>query len=127
MHAFPEILKNAITFLNKFRKIQFDHWTTKSGRNKKQKTMSLFLSYSETRDNKGMTYVKQNRVGYIHDDSIKSKPNCLCHIYLIPDHIISKLSRCLENSTNNTIPECRNICFFQNFVKFPSIVIIFGR
>jgi len=38
---------------------------------------------------------------YVHGDSIKSKPNCLCHIYLMLDHITLKLSRYLENSTNN--------------------------
>jgi len=27
----------------------------------------------------------------IQGDSIKIKPNCLCHIYLILDHIITKL------------------------------------
>ena len=29
--------------------------------------------------------------------SIKTKPNCLCHIYRMPDRIILKLSRYLEN------------------------------
>jgi len=48
---------------------------------------------------------------YIHGDSIKCKPNCLCHIYLIPDHIILKLSRYLENSTNIMIPIHHNILF----------------
>ena len=33
----------------------------------------------------------------IHDVSIKTKPNCLCHIYLLSDGIILKLSRYLEN------------------------------
>jgi len=30
---------------------------------------------------------------YLHGGSIKSKPNSLCHIYLMPDRIILKLSR----------------------------------
>ena len=33
----------------------------------------------------------------IHGVSIKTKPNCLCHIYLMPDHIILNLARYLEN------------------------------
>jgi len=45
----------------------------------------------------------------LHSDSIKSKPNCLCHKYLTSDHIRLKLSSCLENSTNNMIPKYRNI------------------
>ena len=48
---------------------------------------------------------------YIHGDSIKTKPNCLCHIYLMPDHIILKLSSYLENWTNKMIPTIRNILF----------------
>jgi len=48
---------------------------------------------------------------YIHGDSIKSKPNCLCHIYLMPDHIMLKLPRYLDNSSNNNIPAHRNILF----------------
>ena len=32
-------------------------------------------------------------------------------IYIMPDHIILKLSRYLENSTNNMIPTHRNILF----------------
>jgi len=47
----------------------------------------------------------------IRGDSIKREPNCLCHIYLKPDHIILKLSRYLENSTKNMIPTFRNILF----------------
>jgi len=51
-------------------------------------------------------------VVFIHVDSIKSKPNRLCHIYLTPPvHIILKLSRYLENSTNKMIPTYRNILF----------------
>src|SRR6218665_1703981 len=48
---------------------------------------------------------------HIHGGSIKSKPNCLCHIYLMPDHIILKLSRYLENTINNMIPIHRSILF----------------
>src|SRR6218665_948280 len=33
----------------------------------------------------------------LHGVSIKTKPNCLRHIYRMPDHIILKLSRYLEN------------------------------
>ena len=33
---------------------------------------------------------------YVHGVSIKTKPNCVCHIYLMPDRIIPKLSRYLE-------------------------------
>src|SRR6218665_11850 len=33
----------------------------------------------------------------LHGVSIKTKPNCLCHIYRMPDRIILKLSRYLEN------------------------------
>jgi len=47
----------------------------------------------------------------ISTGSLKNKPNCLCHIYLMPDHIILKLSRYLENSTNNKIPTHHNILF----------------
>ena len=47
----------------------------------------------------------------MHGDSIKSQPNCLCHIYLIPDRNILKLLRHLDNSTNNKIPTHRNIVF----------------
>jgi len=47
----------------------------------------------------------------IHGGSVKSKPSCLCHIYLMPNHIIRKLSRYWENSTNNMIPTYRNILF----------------
>src|SRR6218665_1957740 len=47
----------------------------------------------------------------IHGDSIKTKPNCLCHIYLILDHIIKKLSRYLDSSTKNMIPTYHNILF----------------
>ena len=42
---------------------------------------------------------------------MKSKPNGLCHIYLVPDHIIIKLSRYVENSTKDMIPKHRNILF----------------
>src|SRR6218665_514922 len=45
----------------------------------------------------------------LHGGSVKTKPNCLCHIYLMPNHIILKLSRYLENSTSNMIPTHRNI------------------
>src|SRR6218665_1879544 len=31
----------------------------------------------------------------LHGVSIKTKPNCLCHIYRMPDRIILKLSRYL--------------------------------
>jgi len=41
---------------------------------------------------------------YIDGGSMKSKPNCLCYIYVMPDHIILKLSRYLDNSTKNMIP-----------------------
>jgi len=49
----------------------------------------------------------------IHGDTIKCKPNCLCHIHvhLIPDHIILKLSRYLANSTKHMNPKHRNISF----------------
>jgi len=47
----------------------------------------------------------------VHGDSIKSKPNCLCYINIMLDDIILKLSRCLENSTNNMISAHRNILF----------------
>jgi len=47
----------------------------------------------------------------LHGDSIKSKPNCLCHIYLTLDHIILTLSGYVENSTKNTIPTYRKILF----------------
>jgi len=33
---------------------------------------------------------------HIHGVSIKTKPGCLYHIYLMPDRIILKLSRYLE-------------------------------
>jgi len=33
----------------------------------------------------------------IHGDSIKTKQNCLCHIYLMPGDTILKLSRYLDN------------------------------
>ena len=36
----------------------------------------------------------------LQGDSI-TKPNCLCHVYFILDHIIIKLSRYLDNSTRN--------------------------
>ena len=52
-----------------------------------------------------------NAVLIVHGVSIKTKPNCLCHIYLMPDHITLKLSRYLENCTNNMIPTLRNILF----------------
>src|SRR6218665_1033498 len=45
---------------------------------------------------------------HIHGGSMKSKPNGLCHIYLLPDQIIIKLSRYLENSTKNMISTHRN-------------------
>jgi len=48
---------------------------------------------------------------YVLGGSIKSKPNCVCQIYLILYYIILKLSRYLENSTNNNIPTHRNILF----------------
>ncbi len=41
---------------------------------------------------------------YVHGGSVKSKPNCLCHIYLMPNQIILRLSRYLENSTINMTP-----------------------
>jgi len=48
----------------------------------------------------------------LHGVSIKkTKPNCLCHIYLILDHIIIKLCRYLDHSTKNMIPTYRNILF----------------
>src|SRR6218665_1727804 len=47
----------------------------------------------------------------VHGGSMKSKPNCLCHIYLMPDRIIPKLSRYLENSIKNMIPTHGNILF----------------
>jgi len=45
----------------------------------------------------------------LNGDSIKTKPNCLCHKYLILDHIIMTLSKYLDNSTKNMIPTYRNI------------------
>src|SRR6218665_3506137 len=44
----------------------------------------------------------------LHDDSIKNKPNCFCHIYPNPDSTILKLSRYLEISTSIMIPTYRN-------------------
>src|SRR6218665_3151898 len=41
------------------------------------------------------TYIHTYMHTYIHGVSIKAKPNCLCHICLMPDHIILKLSRYL--------------------------------
>ena len=46
---------------------------------------------------------------YTHGDAIKSKPSWLVfmsYIYLMTDHIL-KLSKYLENSTNNMIPTLR--------------------
>lgn len=37
----------------------------------------------------------------IHGVSVKTKLNCLCRIYVMPDHIIIILSRYLDNSTKN--------------------------
>src|SRR6218665_3259371 len=50
-------------------------------------------------------------VPLIHGGSIKNKPNCLCHIYLMPNHIILKLRRYLENSIKNMILTNHNILF----------------
>src|SRR6218665_1004278 len=50
-------------------------------------------------------------VYYLHGGSMKSKPNCLCHIYLMHDHIKLKLSRELENSTKNMITASHNLLF----------------
>jgi len=47
----------------------------------------------------------------IHGDSIKTKPISLCHIYLILNNIIIKLSRYLDNSTKNMNLTYRNILF----------------
>src|SRR6218665_1891572 len=44
----------------------------------------------------------------IHGGSIKTKPNCLCHIYSILDRTILKFYRYLENSTSNMIPTNHN-------------------
>src|SRR6218665_3770571 len=47
----------------------------------------------------GVMYVRLSdakKATYLHCVSIKIKPNCLCHIYLMPDRIILKLSRYLE-------------------------------
>ena len=47
----------------------------------------------------------------LHGVSIKTKPNCLCHTYRMSDRIILKLSRYLENWTNNIMPTFRDILF----------------
>src|SRR6218665_305435 len=56
-------------------------------------------------------YTQNNVYLSLHGDSIKTKPNCFCHIYLILYHIIIKLSRYLDNSTRNMIPTYQNILF----------------
>jgi len=48
---------------------------------------------------------------FLHGGSIKSKPNWLCQIYLMPDETILKLDRYLENSIKNKIPTHHNILF----------------
>ena len=64
---------------------------------------------------------------YIHGDSIKTKPNWLCHIYLIPDHIILKLFRYSEYWTNNMIPTFHNILEYMRAPRFwnPCCICIF--
>jgi len=47
----------------------------------------------------------------IHGGSMKSKPNGLSYIYLLPDHSIIKLPRYLDNSTKNVIPAHRHTLF----------------
>ena len=42
---------------------------------------------SETGKKAGYFISQPSCTLYIHGDSIKSKPNCLCHIFLTPDYI----------------------------------------
>jgi len=71
---------------------------------------------------------------YIHGDSIKCKPNCLCHIYFILDLIMIKLSRYLDNSTRNMISTQRTfgsidkkIWVFEDYTPKISIYEILFR